>query len=356
MNDINPFSYPSLEDKKIKIIAGPCSAESEEVVLETAKELSKIGIKIFRAGVWKPRTKPGGFCGVGPKAFNWLKKVKEVYDMTIAVEVATPQHCQDAKSTCDIFWIGARTVADPFAVQSIADWLSAQSQEFKDKQWILVKNPVSPDLDLWIGAIQRIYNAGYKNIVAIHRGFSTIGKSLYRNTPEWSVPIALKESIPSISIICDPSHISGKREIVASVSQQALDLGFDGLMIESHINPDNALTDAAQQLSPQALGFIIDQLVVRDNHDSTENMKVLRNQIDMVDDELLVLLMKRFRICRDIGKYKKEKNIPILQSKRFAKISQKRAEQAYNLEIDPSFIRRLWNELQNEAIRQQLLQ
>lgn len=354
LENINPFLISELEKSPLKIIAGPCSAETKEQVLETAAQLSKIGIKIFRAGVWKPRTKPGGFCGVGLDAIPWLHQVKQDYGMKIAIEVAKPEHVKATKEF-DIFWIGARTVADPFAVQSLADEFDKFTEEEKNSKWIFVKNPVSPDLALWIGAIERFYNAGFRNIAVIHRGFTSIDNGIYRNNPEWSLPISLKSSYPNISMFCDPSHISGKRELIPSLCQQALDLGFDGLMIESHYSPEHAWTDAAQQIEPASLNFIIDQLVIRDNFDSTENMKVLRTEIDVIDDTMMTLLMRRFRVCREIGKAKKEHNMPIIQSKRFNEISQKRAEQAHRMDIDPDFVRRLFNELQNEAIRQQLL-
>lgn len=353
LEDIKTFP---LEDNNLKfsVLSGPCSAESKEQVLKTAEGLSKLGIKLFRAGIFKPRTQPGGFCGKGIEALPWLQEVKEKYGMQIATEVGTPDHCEQVKETIDIFWIGARTVADPFAVQSIADWFSYQSEEFKETKWIFIKNPISPDLNLWIGAIQRFYNAGYKNIAVIHRGFSVLEKTIYRNEPEWEVPISLRERFPNISIFCDPSHISGNSELIMSISQQALDLGFNGLMIESHYNPEIAMTDAKQQVTPEALEFILDKLKVRDNFDSTENMKVLRNQIDVIDHDLMRLLSKRFSICREIGKYKKENNMPIVQSKRYEEINQKKAEEAHKIGIDPAFVRKLFAGLQHEAIRQQL--
>lgn len=354
--ELNKFESGYLNDKKISIIAGPCSAESEEQVLETAERLFNQGIRIFRAGVWKPRTKPGGFEGHGTTALSWLDKVGSKFkrEMQIAVEVATKEQASQAIQFADILWVGARTTGNPFAVQELADYFASMPQYFKDNLWVFVKNPMAPDLELWIGAIERIYNAGIKNIAAIHRGFTVAEKSIYRNEPMWNIPIELKNQIPSISMFCDPSHISGKRELISSISQQALNLGFDGLMIESHCNPDEAITDKAQQLAPEDMCCILDKLVVRDNLDSTENMRVLRGQIDILDDELINLLSKRFEVCKAIGKAKKEHNMPILQSSRFKEISEKRAKQAELIGIDPKFIHDLFVSLQNEAIRIQL--
>lgn len=354
MKDINKFPKDDLINK-INIISGPCSLESEEQGMDTAKRLSKIGIKLFRAGVWKPRTYPGGFEGIGPEGLPWLLKIKEKYGMKIAIEVATPAQCAEAKYIVDIFWIGARTTGDVFAVQSLADWFAKQSEEFKKTHWIFIKNPLSPDLQLWLGAVQRFYNAGYRNIAVIHRGFTVLEKTIYRNDPQWEVPISLREQYPNISIFCDPSHITGDSSLISSVSQQALDLGFDGLMIESHCCPEHAMTDAKQQITPETLEYILDHLIVRDNHDSLENIKVLRNQIDVLDDDLMKLLSKRFKIVREIGKYKKENNIPIVQSSRFDEINQIRAEQAHKIDVDPAFVRKLFATLQHEAIKQQLM-
>ncbi|MDE5895006.1 MAG: 3-deoxy-7-phosphoheptulonate synthase, partial [Muribaculum intestinale] len=236
------------------IIAGPCSAETEEQVLSTARELARNGVKIFRAGIWKPRTKPGGFEGVGREGLPWLAKVKEETGMLTATEVATRQHVEDALAAgVDILWIGARTSANPFAIQEIADALQEAGKDVP----VLVKNPVNPDLELWIGALQRLYNAGIHRLGAIHRGFSAYGKHLYRNMPQWHIPIELRRRFPNLTLVCDPSHIGGKRELVAPLSQQALDMGFDGLIIESHCDPDCAWSDKAQQVTPEVLNFIL---------------------------------------------------------------------------------------------------
>ena len=305
---IGHLKINGIDDKRPVIIAGPCSAESREQVLNTAQSLASKGIRIFRAGIWKPRTKPGGFEGVGAVGLPWLKEVKEKTGMLTSTEVATPYHVFEAiKAGIDILWIGARTVANPFAMQELADALKGTDIP------ILVKNPVNPDLELWIGAIERIYGAGIRNIGVIHRGFSSYEKKLYRNLPLWHIPIELKRRYPELSMFCDPSHIGGKRELVAPIAQQALDLNFDGLIIESHCDPDHALSDAAQQLTPDVLDYTLSMLVIRDNAQTTEDITVLRKQIDEIDEQLLATLAKRMRISKEIGTYKKEHNMPILQ-------------------------------------------
>ena len=285
--DLLPLNLPGVSNERPLIIAGPCSAETEEQVLEAARQLSHNGIKVFRAGIWKPRTKPGGFEGNGEKALPWMQRVKEETGMLTATEVATPHHVELALNAgIDILWIGARTTANPFAVQDIADALKGVDIP------ILYKNPVNPDLELWIGGMQRLNGAGIKRLAAIHRGFTSYDKSIYRNIPMWHMPIELRRRIPNLPIICDPSHIGGRRELIAPLSQQAMDLGFDGLIIESHCNPDNAWSDAKQQVTPDVLDFIIDKLTVRNTVDTTESLKSLRSQIDDLDNELIELLSK----------------------------------------------------------------
>ena len=302
--DLLPLNLPGVSNERPLIIAGPCSAETEEQVLEAARQLSHNGIKVFRAGIWKPRTKPGGFEGNGEKALPWMQRVKEETGMLTATEVATPHHVELALNAgIDILWIGARTTANPFAVQDIADALKGVDIP------ILYKNPVNPDLELWIGGMQRLNGAGIKRLAAIHRGFTSYDKSIYRNIPMWHMPIELRRRIPNLPIICDPSHIGGRRELIAPLSQQAMDLGFDGLIIESHCNPDNAWSDAKQQVTPDVLDFIIDKLTVRNTVDTTESLKSLRSQIDDLDNELIELLSKRMRISREIAQYKKEHNV-----------------------------------------------
>ena len=318
--------------------------------MATAVALQKIGVKIYRAGVWKPRTKPGGFEGVGTEALTWLKRVKSELGMFTAVEVANAKHVQEALANdVDILWIGARTTANPFSVQEIADSLVGTDIP------VLIKNPVNPDLDLWIGAIERIYNAGIHRIGAIHRGFSSSDKKVYRNLPQWHIPIELHRQLPNLPIICDPSHIGGKRELIASISQQAMDLNFDGLIIESHCTPDKAWSDASQQITPEVLQLILDTLVIRETNQTTENLTVLRRQIDILDNDLLELLAKRMRVSKEIGTYKKEHNMPILQAQRYDEILKNRIGQAEKMGMDGEFMKTVLMAIHEESIRQQML-
>ena len=349
MNDIQPITLPGVDPRRPLIIAGPCSAETEEQVMETARALATEGFHIYRAGLWKPRTKPGGFEGVGTAGIAWLQRVKRETGMYTATEVATREHVAAAlKGGIDLLWIGARTAANPFAMQEIADALRGADIP------VLVKNPVSPDLELWIGAIERIYNAGIRRIGAIHRGFSSIDKNLYRNHPLWAVPIELHRRLPALPIFCDPSHIGGKRELIAPLSQQAMDLGFDGLIIESHCMPDCAWSDKAQQVTPDALAYITRNLVIRDETITTESLTELRSQIDKLDDELLELLTRRMRVSRDIGQYKKEHNMPVLQTQRYEELLARRAGQAEQVGMDREFMRTVLQAIHEESIRQQM--
>lgn len=349
MNDIQPITLPGVDPRRPLVIAGPCSAETEEQVMETARALAAEGFHIYRAGLWKPRTKPGGFEGVGTAGIAWLQRVKRETGMYTATEVATREHVAAAlKGGIDLLWIGARTAANPFAMQEIADALRGVDV------LVLVKNPVSPDLELWIGAIERIYNAGIRRIGAIHRGFSSIDKNLYRNHPLWAVPIELHRRIPALPIFCDPSHIGGKRELIAPLSQQAMDLGFDGLIIESHCMPDCAWSDKAQQVTPDALAYITRNLVIRDQTITTESLTELRSQIDKLDDELLELLTRRMRVSRDIGQYKKEHNMPVLQARRYEELLERRAGQAEQMGMDREFMRTVLQAIHEESIRQQM--
>lgn len=349
MKDLQPISFPGIDMKKPIIIAGPCSAETEEQVMSTAKELIANGIKIYRAGIWKPRTKPGGFEGVGAKGLEWLKTVKEATGMITSTEVATKQHVEEAlAASIDILWIGARTSANPFAMQEIADALKGHDIA------VLVKNPVNPDLELWIGALERLYNAGIRRLGAIHRGFSTYGKHLYRNQPQWHIPIELRRRIPNLPIFCDPSHIGGKRELVAPISQQAMDMGFDGLMIESHCEPDCALSDKSQQITPDVLNFIVNTLVVRETTQTTENLTLLRQQIDQADNELLEILNKRMRISREIGQYKKEHRMPVLQTGRYDDILRSRIKLAEEMGMSGEFMKEVLQAIHEESVRQQI--
>jgi len=330
-------------------ICGPCSAETEEQVLTTARALASYGIRMFRAGVWKPRTKPGGFEGNGEKALPWLKRVKEETGMMTATEVATPEHVELClKYDVDILWVGARTTANPFAVQALADALRGTDKP------VLVKNPVNPDLELWIGAMERLNQAGIRRIGAIHRGFSSYDKTIYRNLPMWQIPIELRRRIPNLPIVCDPSHIGGRRELIAPLCQQAMDLGLDGLIIESHCDPDSAWSDAKQQVTPDVLDYILNLLVVRDSHYSTEGIVQLRKQIDELDNELMDLLAKRMRVCREIGTYKKEHNMTVLQTARYGEILDKRGAQGTLCGMSPEFVKRVFESVHEESVRQQM--
>lgn len=349
MNDIKPIKFCGVDSKRPVVIAGPCSAETEEQVMETAKDLAKNGVRIFRAGIWKPRTKPGGFEGVGSVGLTWLQEVKKETGMLVATEVANKQHVEEALNAgVDVLWIGARTSANPFAMQEIADSLVGADVP------VLVKNPVNPDLELWIGAMQRIYNAGIRQIGAIHRGFSAYGKHLYRNMPQWHIPIELRRRMPELTLICDPSHIGGKRELVAPLSQQAMDMGFDGLIVESHCDPDSAWSDKSQQVTPEVLNFILNMLVVRDTMQTTESLTLLRQQIDQIDNDLLEALSKRMRISREIGQYKKEHSMPVVQTGRYDDILNSRAAAAEELGMNGDFMKTVYQAIHEESVRQQI--
>lgn len=349
MNDIKPIKFCGVDSKRPVVIAGPCSAETEEQVMETAKDLAKNGVRIFRAGIWKPRTKPGGFEGVGSVGLTWLQEVKKETGMLVATEVANKQHVEEALNAgVDVLWIGARTSANPFAMQEIADSLVGADVP------VLVKNPVNPDLELWIGAMQRIYNAGIRQIGAIHRGFSAYGKHLYRNMPQWHIPIELRRRMPELTLICDPSHIGGKRELVAPLSQQAMDMGFDGLIVESHCDPDSAWSDKSQQVTPEVLNFMLNMLVVRDTTQTTESLTLLRQQIDQIDNDLLEALSKRMRISREIGQYKKEHSMPVVQTGRYDDILNSRAAAAEELGMNGDFMKTVYQAIHEESVRQQI--
>ena len=351
MKDLQPIKFEGVDINSPMIIAGPCSAETREQVLDTARQLAANGIKIFRAGIWKPRTKPGGFEGVGAEGLEWLKEVKAETGMYVSTEVATRQHVEAALAAgIDLLWIGARTSANPFAMQEIADALSDAGADVP----VLIKNPVNPDLELWIGAMERIYNSRIRRIGAIHRGFSAYGKHLYRNLPQWHIPIELRRRLPNIPIFSDPSHIGGKRELVAPLSQQALDMGFDGLIIESHCDPDCAWSDKAQQVSPDVLNFILNTLVIRDSKSSTESLTLLRQQIDQIDNEILESFNKRMRVSREIGQYKKEHRIPVLQAGRYDSIMKSRVKLAVEMGMSAEFMTAVLSAIHEESVRQQI--
>lgn len=331
------------------MIAGPCSAETEEQVVTTAKQLSEKGCHLFRAGIWKPRTKPGGFEGKGDEALPWLANVKKETGMLVSTEVATPEHVEKAlQHGIDFIWVGARTTANPFAMQALADSLRGVDIP------VLVKNPVNPDLELWIGALERLNQAGVKRLGAIHRGFSSYDKKIYRNLPMWQIPIELRRRYPTLPLICDPSHISGRRDLIAPLCQQAMDLGFDGLLVESHCNPDEAWSDAMQQITPEVLDYILSLLVIRDETLTTEGITQLRHQIDELDNQLMELLAKRMRVCREIGQYKKEYNMTVLQTQRYKEILDKRGVQGAMCGMSAEFAAKIFEHIHEESVRQQM--
>ncbi len=345
---LEKLNLPS-DNERPFVIAGPCSAETEEQVMTTALELASKGCHNFRAGVWKPRTKPGGFEGNGEKALPWMKRVKDETGMLITTEVATPEHVELAlKYGMDVLWIGARTTANPFAMQALADALKGVDIP------VFVKNPVNPDIELWIGALERLNMAGIKRLGAIHRGFSSFDKKIYRNLPMWQIPIELRRRIPNMPIICDPSHIGGRRDLIAPLCQQAMDLGFDGLIVESHCDPDKAWSDAAQQITPDVLDYILSLLVIRDENTTTEGINQLRKQIDELDNDLMQLLAKRMRVCREIGQYKKEHNMTVLQAQRYNEILDKRGAQGALCGMDSDFVKTIFEAIHEESVRQQM--
>jgi len=341
------------KEKRPIVIAGPCSAETEDQMIETARRL-KVSTKsdIFRAGIWKPRTRPGSFEGVGAKGLPWLQKVKEVTGFPVTTEVAKALHVELClEFGVDILWIGARTTVNPFAVQEIADALRGVDIP------VLVKNPINPDLALWNGAIARLRKAGLSELGAIHRGFSNLGEKYYRNRPQWSIAIEFMRLNPELPMLCDPSHICGRRDILQDVGQKAMDLGYDGLMIESHIDPDNAWSDAKQQITPEVFGAMITDMKLR--HDYQDNMRLqskleqMREVIDHIDEEIINLLANRMSIARDIGAYKKENNMTIYQDKRWNKIIKHSKDQAKKSGLSEEFIINYINAVHNESIDQQ---
>ncbi|HUI33781.1 MAG: bifunctional 3-deoxy-7-phosphoheptulonate synthase/chorismate mutase type II [Dysgonamonadaceae bacterium] len=348
--DIKSILLPGVDEKRPLIISGPCSAETEDQVMKVAHELAANGVKIFRAGIWKPRTKPGGFEGIGIPGLKWLQRVKRETGMYVATEVATEKHVYEAlKHGIDILWIGARTTANPFAVQEIANTLQGVDMP------ILIKNPVNADLELWVGAFERLHNAGITRLGAIHRGFSTADKNIYRNLPQWHIPIELKRRYPDLPILCDPSHIGGSRKLIKTISQQAMDLNFKGLIIESHCDPDDAWSDKDQQVTPSDLKRILQSLIIRETVQSTEDLSDLRKQIDEIDNSLLELLSKRMRISREIGTYKIEHKMPILQTVRYDEILTDRMQQAEKMDMSGEFAKKFLEAVHEESIRQQMV-
>ena len=334
------------------VIAGPCSAETEDQVMQIAQQLKDSDVSVFRAGIWKPRTRPGGFEGVGAIGLKWMQKAKAGTGLLLATEVANAAHVKLAiEHDIDILWIGARTTVNPFAVQEIADALKGSDKI------VLVKNPVNPDLSLWIGAIERIHNAGITKIGAIHRGFSTYEKTIYRNIPEWQIAIELQSRYPNLPIFCDPSHITGNREMILEVSQQALDLNYNGLMIETHIDPENAWSDAAQQVTPTKLKEIFKDLRIRklttDAYGYNEEMQKLRRDIDFTDGKLFDLLGSRMQIAEKIKALKKEENIAILQSQRWNEVFKKMLEMGEARGLTQDFVERIFKAIHQESITHQ---
>lgn len=334
------------------IIAGPCSAESEEQVLTTARALAKQNIDLFRAGIWKPRTRPGSFEGVGRVGLKWMKKVQQETGLKVTTEVANKDHVFEAlKHGIDVLWLGARTTVNPFSVQEVADALEGTNVP------VMIKNPINPDLKLWMGAIERIYNAGIERVAVIHRGFSHHGDSGYRNIPRWQIPIELKRQFPNLEIICDNSHICGRRDILKDVAQKAMDLEFDGLMTETHPDPDNAWSDAAQQITPHVFGELVDSLVLRSSDsDSTifkETLEHLRSEIDEIDTELINILARRMSVADKIGMFKKENNIAILQTTRWNEILENQIAKGTSKGLSEGFMSILLRAIHQESINHQ---
>jgi len=334
------------------VIAGPCSAETEEQVLKIARELKDSKVSVYRAGIWKPRTRPGGFEGVGEIGLKWLQKAKAETGLLMATEVATAAHVKLAlEHDIDVLWIGARTTVNPFAVQEIADALQ------NTDKIVLVKNPVNPDLALWIGGVERLYNANIKNLGVIHRGFSTYEKTKYRNNPEWQIAIDFQNKFPDIPLIIDPSHITGNRGMIFQVTQEALDLNYDGMIIETHIDPDNAWSDAAQQVTPTRLKQIIFDLTIRKETDDADEYQTrlakLRSKIDEFDAKLLDVIGKRMKVSEDIGALKKEKNVAVLQNKRWNEILEKMVNDGSQKGLSEEFIIQFFKAIHQESITHQ---
>lgn len=339
--------------KEPLLIAGPCSAESEAQVMHTAKEIAALGkVSVFRSGIWKPRTRPGNFEGVGEEGLKWLQQVKKETGLLTAVEVANAEHLNLAiKHDIDILWIGARTTSNPFSVQELADLLKGYDKP------VLVKNPINPDVNLWVGALERFHKAGISKLAAVHRGFYPFEATSLRNIPKWEVPIELKSLCHSLPIICDPSHIAGSREYIPEIAQKALDLNMDGLMIETHYNPSVALSDMNQQLTPKQLGELFDQLIFRrsttKDEDFTSVLETLRSQIDSIDQQMLELLSQRMNIVEDIGKYKSQNKVTILQLRRWEKIVKTRMKLGKKLGLTEDFIKKLLQLVHKESIQRQ---
>ena len=351
---ILPVEEWPLFKKRPLVIAGPCSAESEEQVLATAAALAASGrVDLFRAGIWKPRTRPGQFEGVGSTGLRWLRRVQDEYGLPVAVEVATEKHVYEAlKHGIDAVWIGARTSVNPFALHEIASALRDADV------MVFVKNPVNPDLELWIGALERISRAGISRLAAVHRGFSTWEKCSFRNQPRWQIAIELRQRIPGIGLICDPSHMGGDSAFIGDLSQKAMDLHYDGLMIETHIDPPSALSDRKQQITPVELMRVLGDLVLRspttDDPDFLETIEDLRSQIDIYDNLLLDILESRMQVAETIGRYKKEHGITILQSSRWKEVKDNAVDKGVRKGLTPEFIQAILEAIHQESITYQM--
>jgi chorismate mutase len=351
--EINPIKEWLPHINNPLLISGPCSLETEQQTLETAKLLAKDPrVFIYRGGVWKPRTRPGSFEGVGSIGLKWLQLVKKETGLPVGTEVANAQHTEEALNAgLDVVWIGARSTASPFVVQEIADVVQGTNAV------VMVKNPVNPDVQLWVGAIERIYQSGIKNIVAIHRGFTPFSDTVYRNYPNWKTVIELRRVMPNLPIICDPSHIAGKRELLYEISQKAFDMGMEGLMLESHIDPSCALSDAAQQVTPAELAKLLDKLVIRhqtaNNPEFETRLDMLRSRIDAIDSELLEMLSSRVEIVKEIGLYKRENNVTALQINRWAQLMDNRVNIGKTLDLNETFVKILFQLIHEDSVRMQ---
>lgn len=351
--EINPIKHWLPQINNPLIIAGPCSLETEEQAMDTARQLAKDHrVFVYRGGVWKPRTRPGSFEGIGSIGLKWLQMVREETGMPVGTEIANAQHAEEAlKAGLDVLWIGARSTASPFVVQEIADVVQGTDAV------VMVKNPVNPDVQLWVGAFERLSRAGIKNLVAIHRGFTPFRESQYRNYPNWKTVIELRRLMPNLPIICDPSHISGKREYLYEISQKAFDMGLDGLMIESHRDPSCALSDKEQQLTPTDLAKLLDRLVIRNvssgNKQFENQLELLRNRIDALDRELLETLSARMEIARQIGIYKKENNVTAFQVGRFSELMEKRIKLGESLNLNANLVQQLFHHIHEDSVRMQ---
>lgn len=343
---------PVFEPPRPILIAGPCSAETEDQVLATANALKNTGVSLFRAGIWKPRTRPGAFEGVGKPGLKWLRRVRQETGLAVTTEVANAQHVQEClEHGIDVLWIGARTTVNPFSVQEIADALTGVDIP------VLIKNPINPDYKLWVGALERLHQAGLRRVAAVHRGFSSYGDFKYRNAPRWQMAIDLMQEFPDLEVICDISHICGRRDILTETAQKAYDLNFDGLMVEVHPAPDQAWSDAAQQLTPDAFQDMLRQIVRRaittDDPDFLARMENCRSVIDEIDEEIISLIARRMLLVREIGAIKKDKNVAVLQPERFRALREALLRRGEKNELSPEFIALFLEAVHQESINQQ---